>query len=278
VIEATEARYASRALQQDEEEQAVSTASRNLVHPYVLWNKDMRQRLYPNGIIPDLVIIGTSKASCALLKHVYKDKKVFGTVVLPEVSMHGNTAAGSIHDKSCLVYTLDEQGKIMITTCQYNVPAERALAVAKGMLSEICPKHVLVLGSMSSEQMRGGQGDPSQEALLYVLRTAASRSSSRQQLQLPHLPTGTLVSGLPAALMTYCQVHCMSAEAVMTVDMVPSLAALSLQPLAETLAAAVGSVSSLSTPVPGIRLQDVQSAAKDCMTGVASLGVASVYS
>ena len=48
-----------------------------------------------------------------------------------------------------------------------------------------------------------GQEDPTQQSLQYVLESGAAVGKSAHGL--PYLPTGNLVSGLPAALMSCCQ-------------------------------------------------------------------------
>jgi len=48
-----------------------------------------------------------------------------------------------------------------------------------------------------------GQEDPTQQPLQYVLESSAAVGKSAHGL--PYLPTGNLVSGLPAALMSCCQ-------------------------------------------------------------------------
>ena len=48
-----------------------------------------------------------------------------------------------------------------------------------------------------------GPGDPTQESLQYVLESAAAARGHAHDL--PYLPTGNLVSGLPAALLSCCQ-------------------------------------------------------------------------
>lgn len=51
-------------------------------------------------------------------------------------------------------------------------------------------------------------GDASQEELIFALRTRASQQALKSGTQpaVPLLPTGTVVGGLPAALLSYCQV------------------------------------------------------------------------
>lgn len=62
-------------------------------------------------------------------------------------------------------------------------------------------KHVH--GCMQAHQFVGQQ-DPTQEPLHFVLH--ASGSEDCQKHSIPLLPTGNLVSGQPAAVVSYCQV------------------------------------------------------------------------
>ena len=48
-----------------------------------------------------------------------------------------------------------------------------------------------------------GMEDPTQQPLQYVLESSAAARKSAHEL--PYLPTGNLVSGLPAAFMSCCQ-------------------------------------------------------------------------
>lgn len=50
-----------------------------------------------------------------------------------------------------------------------------------------------------------GQEDPTQEPLHFVLHT--SSCEGKQKHAIPLLPTGNLVSGQPAAVISYCQVR-----------------------------------------------------------------------
>jgi len=64
-------------------------------------------------------------------------------------------------------------------------------------------KHVHVTGCLQAHQFVGQQ-DPTQEPLHFVLH--ASGSESCKEHSIPFLPTGNLVSGQPAAIVSYCQV------------------------------------------------------------------------
>ncbi len=108
---------------------------------------------------------------------------------------------------------------------------------------------MLCLSGLSSEQVRAGDQDPSQEAVVLQLSTAASRQLQAPPV-VPYLPSGSLCSGLPAAVLSYCQARGMAADLLVSVDMVPSLASMSLTPLAlaaSTLLARNGKVADASS-------------------------------
>ena len=73
-------------------------------------------------------------------------------------------------------------------------------------------------------------------------KTLSSSSSSSPPL--PFLPSGSIVSGLPAALMTQCQVKGIPGALVVSVDTVPHLIPSTLG----QLAAAVGKVLEVQAP------------------------------
>ena len=57
-----------------------------------------------------------------------------------------------------------------------------------------------------------GREDPTQQSLQYVLESSAAAGGCVHGL--PYLPTGNLVSGLPAALMSCCQVRLLPSKSI----------------------------------------------------------------
>lgn len=71
----------------------------------------------------------------------------------------------------------------------------------------------IILGAVSSDQLRAGDQDPSQEPLVFLLSTAAAKASSgpprggTHVTELPpYLPSGSMASGLPAACLSHLEV------------------------------------------------------------------------
>lgn len=231
-----EARWPSRSLLQEEEEQALPTAHLNLDPPVILWHRQNVEKTYGDSVKPHILIIATTRPSCALLNQACQSKQMLGTVMMPDVSLSGNRVVPSAEDNTCFLYSADSSGRVMLCCCQYAVPAQRAAAWTRGLLAAVPAKHVLVLGSMQAQQFRGP--DPSQQTLVYLLQSSAAKAAwaAGQALPLPYLPTSNIITGLPAAIVSHCQLRGLSAEVVVTVHMVPHLESDQLHDLARAAA------------------------------------------
>jgi hypothetical protein len=87
-----------------------------------------------------------------------------------------------------------------------------------------------------AEQYRG-EADASQELLAFVLRsTAALQQQAAAPKGSPFLPSGSIVSGLPAALLTQAELAGTPAELLVVVEQVPSLVPETLALLAQRMA------------------------------------------
>lgn len=171
-----------------------------LPHPFIVWNRSL-------DLHPKLLVVALSKSACHLV-HYFPAKKIIGTFVLPEVSMAGNTLQPSLQDKSCLLYALEEtEGPtVVLASVQYTVSAERSTAWAKILLREVRPDKVVVVGSIPSQHFRGKLS--SDGTLIFKLETLAQRldESDGMLKEVPYFPSGSMVDGLAAALITQCQV------------------------------------------------------------------------
>lgn len=172
-----------------------------LPNPFIAWNRTL-------DIPPKLLLVALSKSACHLV-HYLPTKQIIGTFVLPEASMAGNTLLPSLQDKSCcLLYALEETENptVVLASVQYTVSAERSNAWAKTLLREVRPEKVVVVGSIPSQHFRGKLS--SDEALIFNLETLAQRLDEKDGALkgVPYFPSGSVVDGLAAALLTQCQI------------------------------------------------------------------------
>jgi len=68
-------------------------------------------------------------------------------VLLPELSLAGNSLTGALGDSTALMW-LNESGNVLFIPCQYQVKAERAVAWSTGLFQSLSPSRVLLIGDM----------------------------------------------------------------------------------------------------------------------------------
>ncbi|KAL3824021.1 hypothetical protein ACJIZ3_020050 [Penstemon smallii] len=154
---------------------------------------------------PSLFIIAMSSPSLHFLHHL-SSKTLTGTLVLPEIPFSGNTIEPSLQDKSCNIYTLNDTDKsIMIALVQFPVTSERSHSVAKLLVGEkIIPQRVLILDSVQSRNFRGRLSPD--ETIAFKLETLLERKDSDALIKgLDYFPSGSVIDGLAAALLSRCQ-------------------------------------------------------------------------
>ncbi|KZV18627.1 hypothetical protein F511_03521 [Dorcoceras hygrometricum] len=159
---------------------------------------------------PSLLIIAKSSPSIHFL-HYLSSKTLIGTLILPEIPCAGNSLEPSLTDKSCNIYALngDDDKLIMIVLVQFSVSSERSHAVTKLILGDkIIPQRVLILDSIQSHNFRGKLSFD--EASAFKLETSSERKNSEAGdlsliKGLDYYPSGSVVDGLAAALLSRCQ-------------------------------------------------------------------------
>ncbi|KAG8366511.1 hypothetical protein BUALT_Bualt17G0087600 [Buddleja alternifolia] len=154
---------------------------------------------------PSLLIIAMSSPSLHFLHHL-SPKTLIGTLILPEIPFSGNSIEPSLKDKSCNIYALNEDDKlIMIALVQFSVTPERSHAVAKMLVGEkIVPDRVLILDSVQSRNFRGKLSHD--ETIAFKLETTFERKNSGSIVKgLDYYPSGSMVDGLAAALLSRCE-------------------------------------------------------------------------
>lgn len=172
-----------------------------LPHPFIAWNRTL-------DLYPKLLLVALSKSACHLI-HYLPTKTIIGTFVLPEVSMAGNSLQPSLQDKSCcLLYAMEETENptVILASVQYSVSEERSSTWAKTLLREVRPEKVVVVGSIPSQHFRGKLS--TDETLIFKLETLVQRLDEKDGALkgVPYFPSGSMIDGLAAALLTQCQV------------------------------------------------------------------------
>ncbi|GAV80213.1 hypothetical protein CFOL_v3_23674 [Cephalotus follicularis] len=168
----------------------------------------------PDGLLrPSLLIIAISSPSLYLFHHV-SSKTLIGSLILPEIPFSGNSIEPSLGDKSCDIYTLtDADNSTLLISIQCSVAAERSQIVANLLIGkQICPERVLILDSVQRQNFRGKLSPD--ETVVFKLETSSERKvlvdrsgPSSMLKDLDYFPSGSVVDGLGAALLSQCQMR-----------------------------------------------------------------------
>lgn len=163
---------------------------------------------------PSLLVIALSAPSHFVF-HGISAKTLIGSLILPEVPFAGNSVEPSLGDKSCNIYALNggANDSVLFVSVQCSVSADRANLVAKVLIGEkIIPQRVLILDSIQSPNFRAKLSPD--ETYAFKLETLSERGGldgrggdSPLLEGLEYFPSGSVVDGLAAALLTRCQMR-----------------------------------------------------------------------
>ncbi|CAK0784154.1 hypothetical protein CVIRNUC_007357 [Coccomyxa viridis] len=217
--------FPSRTLIDEEEErEAQQYAHLYTTPPDFEWTEGAGLERIGGVLHTDLLVIATSAAACTVLERCLQDSsQIMGSLWQPEIMRDAPVALrslieGPVGRASAAQVLLSSPGRTAVALCRSAIPPERAAAWAAGLLSHVRAQHILIVASLPAREYVGME-DPTQQPLQYVLESSAAARKSAHEL--PYLPTGNLVSGLPAAFMSCCQVQRMAATLLISVDASP---------------------------------------------------------
>lgn len=181
--------------------------SPSLPRPFLLFSDPHADKI----LRPSTLIVAISPASRQIFHKVSKTR--VGSLILPEILFSGNTVVPSAKDKSCYIYSLDDSDNpVVVVLVQCPIPAERSHVFSKVLLgAQIVPKRVLILDSIQSQNFRCKLSRD--ETLAYKLETLSQSDSSGDGCGsssllkgLDYFPSGSVIDGLAAALLTRCHI------------------------------------------------------------------------
>ncbi|XP_010523526.1 PREDICTED: uncharacterized protein LOC104801842 [Tarenaya hassleriana] len=161
---------------------------------------------------PSLLIIAISSPSQYVFHHL-SAKILIGGLIMPEIPFSGNTVEPSLGDKSCNIYSLNgtRDYSILLVSVQLPVSPERSHIVSRLLIGEeIIPERVIILDSIQIRNFRGRLSPDMTCA--YKLETSSERKAARDRnsnsglANLEYFPSGSVIDGLSAALLSRCQI------------------------------------------------------------------------
>ncbi|KAK9866447.1 hypothetical protein WJX84_008791 [Apatococcus fuscideae] len=243
-------------LEVDEEQEALAQTQPETHSPLVLWSSNMVAELQDSTLAVSQLVIGCSTDWLALLRLVPNKLEIVGSIILANHSLASSCLHPNLKDSTCLLVRAVGQPSLLVL-CQYPVPDEQAVLWAETLYAHIKPEQTLIFASQPS---RSFSIHNSEDPCCYALMTDRARSRASGKCRVPGLPAGQLLTGLPAALLSLCQVR--QLEATMLVSDQAGAQYSRLQQLQRAL-------SALLTTLPGqwswLNLQEpaVRQAAKD---------------
>ena len=172
---------------------------------------------------PPVLIVSVSSASFHLFHNLH-DKVPIGSIVLPLTPQLPDSSSqpqdpSLRSDIVCdLCYLNKDEGKnsAVVMCVPKPVPEERTYALAKLLLDSIVPERLLILASVQMENFRGKLS--ADDHAIFRMETDTQRSEEGadgiNREDFPYFPSGSVVSGLPAAILTRCQIHGIKARAL----------------------------------------------------------------
>mmetsp|Transcript_19241 Transcript_19241/g.36865 ORF Transcript_19241/g.36865 Transcript_19241/m.36865 type:complete len:276 (-) Transcript_19241:404-1231(-) len=185
--------------------------------PLIQWTKKVKSLFADGRLHTKVFVLATNSAGNMLIHQMLRSKEMAGSVVLPGVSMAGNRLEPGYMDKSCYLYTSGAEDELLFASCQYDVPALQMHAFARALLAQVEFRRIVVLASApacSSLRSNAAGG-------LFTLDTDAYRVLSATAPFQPLLPPGSVVDGLAAAVVSYCQLRRLPARLLLSIDQAP---------------------------------------------------------
>ncbi|EOA24583.1 hypothetical protein CARUB_v10017846mg [Capsella rubella] len=166
---------------------------------------------------PSLLIIAISSPSLYIF-HNLPSKTLLGSLIMPEVPFSGNTTEPSLEDKSCNIYSLsdtNDKNSIILVSVQLPVSPERSNLVSRLLIGQdIIPERVIILDSIQSRNFRGKLSPD--ETLAAKLETSAEKKATSHLVNLDYFPSGSVIDGLSASLLSRCQLKNMKGTLVIS--------------------------------------------------------------
>ncbi|KAI5078079.1 hypothetical protein GOP47_0007903 [Adiantum capillus-veneris] len=196
---------------------------------FISWDANVE---FETPLRPRLLFIASSPSGLHLISHL-PEKRLLGSVVLPaedqsdegsskgSLSDDGNIKGRSVYDArnprkqsvhTCNVYALDgEHASVIMVAVQTPIAEERANTWARAVLEAIAADRVMVVTMLQREHYRGKLS--ADDEVIFRLETDALRleklgkeeATMGHDDDVPYFPSGSIVSGFPAAVLTRCQ-------------------------------------------------------------------------
>ncbi len=193
---------------------------------------------------PSTLIILTGPTASLTLDAAFGPTTHVGSITVPELCRLRSPLQEElgVEQNPPHIFTLSspkDDTTTLIATSRRPLPAEQASLWAETVISEISPSSsTFIVSSMLSMEYRG-PGDAAEENLIFKLQNTKA-AEVQSSTNVPSLPIGTLLSGLPAAVLETCEDGKLPATALVAIESSPVPDVSLVCTLADALCALVG--------------------------------------
>lgn len=198
---------------EEEEEAARDLATTYSDPPAVQWASELDERTAGDQLHLGLLVFVASPTAAALLQPVYERSQVAGMITLQQ--------PGEPQPKGIESIMRLTSREVLLIDCTQMVPPERAVAWTRAVLKHTVAEQIVVLTQLQAADYHGPRA-AEDTSLQFSMRTAAAKGMQQHPNPVSYLPSGTLISGLSAAVMSYCQARSRPATMLIDVQLEPS--------------------------------------------------------
>ncbi|PVD28912.1 hypothetical protein C0Q70_11507 [Pomacea canaliculata] len=199
----------SRAVDDDDEEDETICLKSD---PYIYWSKSFRTELgqHPDyRATCDILVIAFGAAAAGFVNTCIKHSKydLIGGIFSGLQNQDSQTLMQqSLNDKKCYIYRSSESLSTFICLCNADVAVEQSSSWVNQLFSGLRTQNAFVLVLNTSHASRFISDVPTSDLSLPILR-GLKTSHFPDKLICPVLEQPNLMTGVPAQVMTHCQVH-----------------------------------------------------------------------
>lgn len=177
----------------------------DLTPPSVQWAPSVAERLQSGTLRHKLLIVALSKVGINLI-HNLPNKSTIGNILLPGTSLPKTSSDPSPRDRACYVFSCEPDLAVILVSVQYMVPVENASVWTKFLFKLFAAERVLIIEHTPIRHFRGKLSVD--EPMVFVMSTDQQKLEDKQSgVGAPWYPSGSMVDGLAAALLTHCQLR-----------------------------------------------------------------------
>jgi len=184
--------------------------------PIFRWAKHFR----PAPKTFEKLVIATGSVPSLFLNSHLPSKKLVGSILFPHISLAGCTLAPGVNDNTTTLFISSDAPSTLFVLCQFCVDNDDSYAWTKLLFEHVTAKRVFIFDTIDEMKIQEILDDGEVELpMLRMLKTkTAVPLNLPKNLGCSFLESPQIVCGLPAALLTHCQIYEMSAILYLSVE------------------------------------------------------------